>query len=66
MEEVQLYYLRPDHLTESHRKAISVGMKKMYERKGGKRTVEERQHISEGMKRCWNEWKAYWKEEGWI
>ena len=66
MEEVQLYYLRSYHLSESHKMAISMGMKRMYAKKGGKRTLEEKQHISEGMKKCWTEWKNYWREQGLI
>ena len=59
MEGIRVYYLKPEHISDIHRRHISEGMLKMYALKGGKRSDDERQHISEGMRRYWQEVKLY-------
>ena len=63
MEEVQIYYLKPEHLSDEHKKHISEGMLSMYALKNHKRSALERKHISEGMKRAWKETKRFWREQ---
>ena len=59
----QIYYIKPAyHLSQQHRMHISDAMYRMYAKKGGRRTPEERKHISNGMKKYWAYYKAYWTE----
>lgn len=64
MKDTAIYYLKPEHLSESHKQHISQGMRRMYAKKNNRRSDIERKHISDGMKRCWIEWKKGWGEEG--
>ncbi len=53
-DDVQYYKLKNIKLTDEHKRKISEGMKMMYANRGGKRTIEERSAISEGMRRYWD------------
>lgn len=61
---VQIYGTHPVcHISMQHRMHISEGMHRMYARKGGRRTPEEKENISNGMKKFWAYYKAFWAKQ---